>query len=111
MKHGITQLFSDPHPQKYIKKNGERRSSIYMNGNRTLLEKYEIIASKRRISLETDKTISELMTDLLNGNGAEKTIGKSYHQTVSPNSKNSKSPKLGPTTSRPLSLYEAVSNF
>ncbi|CAG8477948.1 2875_t:CDS:10 [Funneliformis caledonium] len=112
MKHGITQLFSDPHPQKSIKKNNERRSSVYMNGDRTLLEKYEMISSKRRIpSKITDsdfKISSELMTDFLKSNGAHKTIGKLYHQTGSPNLRNSKSPRLGPTTPRSLSLYETV---
>src|SRR5687767_12203378 len=101
MKHGITQLFSDPHPQKSVKKNGERRSPVYMNGDRTLLEKYEVTASKRRIPskiTESDfKTSLEKITDFLYNNGAEKTIGKLYHQTISPNNRNSKSPKLGPT--------------
>ncbi|CAI2162146.1 12710_t:CDS:10 [Funneliformis geosporum] len=115
MKHGITQLFSDPHPQKSIIKNVEGRSTVYMNGDRTLLEKYEMISSKRRIPSKITnsdfKTTSELMTDFLNSNGTHKTIGKLYHQTVSPNVRNSKSPKLGPTTPRSLSLYEVVSSI
>src|SRR5688572_29206990 len=115
MKHGITQLFSDPHPQKSVKKNGERHSLVNMNGDRTLLEQYEAMASKRRVPskiTESDfKTSLEIITDSLYNNGAERTIGKLYHPTISPNNRNSKSPKLGPTASRSLSLYEAINNF
>ncbi|RIA98648.1 hypothetical protein C1645_76770 [Glomus cerebriforme] len=115
MKHGITQLFSDLHPQKFIKKNDEQHSLVYVNGGRTSLENYEAIASKRRIPLkiiEPDfKITSETITDFLYNNGVEKTIGKSYYQAITPNIRNSKSPKLGPATSRPLSLYGIINNF
>src|SRR5581483_6563172 len=109
MKHGITQLFSDSHPQKSVIKNSE---PVYTNGDRALLEKYEMVASKRRVPsriTEPDfKASLEMVTDVLNNNGAEKIIGKLHHQTIIPNGKNSKSPKLGPIASKPLSLYEVV---
>ncbi|GES77577.1 WD repeat-containing protein 81 [Rhizophagus clarus] len=115
MKHGITQLFSDPHPQKSVKKFCKQHSSVCINEDRTLLENYEIISSKRRIPLkmtETDlKTTSETLTDFLYNNGAEKTIGKSYHQPITSNGKISKSPKLEPATPRSLSLYGVINNF
>lgn len=115
MKHGITQLFSDPHPQKSVKKISKQHSLVYMNDDRTLLENYEIISSKRRIPLkmiEADfKTTSETLTDFINNNGAEKTIGKSYHQSTTSNIKISKSPKLEPATSRSLSLYGVINNL
>jgi hypothetical protein len=115
MKHGITQLFSDLHPQKSIKKICKKHSPVYTNEDRTLLENYEIISSKRRIPLkmaDTDfKATSETLSDFLHNNGAEKTIGKSYHQPIASNSKISKSPKLEPATSRSLSLYGVINNF
>ncbi|PKY21292.1 hypothetical protein RhiirB3_409317 [Rhizophagus irregularis] len=115
MKHGITQLFSDLHPQKSVQKISKQHSLVYKNEDRTLLENYEIMSSKRRIPLkmiETDfKTTSETLTDFLNINGSEKTIGKSYHQSTTSNSKISKSPKLEPATSRSLSLYGIINNL
>jgi hypothetical protein len=83
-------------------------------GDCTLSKNYEMIASKRiplKITESDFKTSPEMITDFLHSNGAEKTIGKSYYQAITPNSRNSKSPKLGPITSRPLSLYGVVNNF
>lgn len=103
MKHGITQLFSDPHPQKIVKSDSNKRPSVNINGNMTLLEKYESISSKRRIQFkptDSNKQITEVVGDLL---GSDKIIGK--YQTVS---SRLKSPRLAPT-SKPLSLHEAVS--
>ncbi|RIB14108.1 hypothetical protein C2G38_1973800 [Gigaspora rosea] len=103
MKHGITQLFSDPHPQKIVKFDSNKRPSVNINGNMTLLEKYESISSKRRIQFkptDSNKQITEVVGDLL---GSDKIIGK--YQTVT---SRLKSPRLAPT-SKPLSLHEAVS--
>ncbi|CAG8532136.1 3372_t:CDS:10, partial [Gigaspora margarita] len=103
MKHGITQLFSDPHPQKIVKSDSNKRPSVNINGNMTLLEKYESISSKKRIQFkptDSNKQITEVVGDLL---GSDKIIGK--YQTVS---SRLKSPRLAPT-SKPLSLHEAVS--
>ncbi|CAG8500032.1 14639_t:CDS:10, partial [Racocetra fulgida] len=103
MKHGITQLFSDPHPQKIVRSDSNKRSPVNINGNMSLLEKYENISSKKRIQLkptDSNKQLIEVVGDLL---GSEKTMGK--YQTIS---SRLKSPKLAPT-SKQLSLYDAVS--
>ncbi|CAG8477311.1 14714_t:CDS:10, partial [Dentiscutata heterogama] len=68
-----------------------------------LLEKYEIVSSKRRIQFkptDSNKQLTDVVADLL---GSEKAMGK--YQTVS---SRLKSPKLAPT-SKQLSLHETVS--
>ncbi|CAG8476604.1 12165_t:CDS:10 [Acaulospora morrowiae] len=100
MKHGITQLFSDPHPQKIVN-SAHESVSVTNNDSKSLLEKYESISCKKRIPsklLETNKMTLQQITEISNELlvGSEKTVGK--YQTISSCS----SPRLS------LALHEII---
>ncbi|CAG8522522.1 4819_t:CDS:10 [Paraglomus occultum] len=112
MKHGITQLFSDPHPQRAVSWNQTRRQLEFLlrqTETKNSIERYDYISSKRRLLPRDtffDKTVGaqqfvDKVSDVLISSlpTTEKVIGK---PTVNLRSKLSKQV----TSPRPASLYE-----
>ncbi|CAG8474645.1 6116_t:CDS:10 [Ambispora gerdemannii] len=104
MKHGITQLFSDLHPQRSINWNqSQREFDSHKSVTTSVLDKYNKLNSKRRIAL-TEKSrapqIPEKISDPLTFDipAAEKILAK-------PPGTHPRSKKQTPPV-RPLSLYD-----
>nr|CAG8479267.1 3315_t:CDS:10 [Entrophospora candida] len=119
IKHGITQLFSDPHPQK---SNKIARNRLLNNGGKIGFEDYRLISPMKRIPSKFTHSSDKLnqqqlqylqkhqqqQVDLMTDSfiNSDKTVGK--YQTVSAKSK---SPKLRPVTAtRSHSLYDAINH-
>ncbi|CAJ0836206.1 20420_t:CDS:10 [Entrophospora sp. SA101] len=119
IKHGITQLFSDPHPQK---SNKIARNRLLNNGGKIGFEDYRLISPMKRIPSKLTHSSDKLnqqqlqylqkhqqqQVDLMADSfiNSDKTVGK--YQTVSAKSK---SPKLRPVTAtRSHSLYDVINH-
>ncbi|KAG9306186.1 hypothetical protein G9A89_016090 [Geosiphon pyriformis] len=109
MKHGITQLFNDEHPQRSFNWNQAKRNfTSQITDDKTSLEKFNILNSKRRISQRTtimDKSGLSKLSEKKNSDllifdipAAEKIIAKPSG-TISRNKKQV-------ITAKPLSLYD-----
>ncbi|CAJ0824151.1 5401_t:CDS:10 [Entrophospora sp. SA101] len=117
IKHGITQLFSDPHPQK-----SNKIARLLNNGGKIGFEDYRLISPMKRIPSKLTHSSDKLnqqqlqylqkhqqqQVDLMADSfiNSDKTVGK--YQTVSAKSK---SPKLRPVTAtRSHSLYDVINH-